>query len=81
MELLGAYVSVVDILMIVAGLIIVCLLYLAHEIKRLRELENKFEKLEKLMELDESELEDDLSIVREGKRSGKRHASKFAKRG
>lgn len=72
MYIVGTYISIVDVLMVVAGLIIVCMLYLAHEIRKLKELERRFEGVEKLMELEEKEIEEDLKVVRKrGARKGR----------
>ena len=57
MILFGSYVSVLDFLTVLTGIIVVAVLYMSYEIYRLKYLEERLEKIEKKLEKEETEIE------------------------
>jgi biopolymer transport protein ExbB/TolQ len=57
MWVLGLEMSVAELLTVFSGIIVLCILYLAYEIFKLKKVEKRLEKVEKMFEREEKELE------------------------
>ncbi len=57
MWILGLEMSVAELLTVFSGIIVLCILYLAYEIFKLKKVEKRLEKVEKMFEHEEKELE------------------------
>ena len=60
MWLFGYEVSMPELLTLFSGIIVLCILYLAYEIYRLKKIEKRLEIVEKRFEKEEEELERDI---------------------
>jgi len=56
MWLLGLELSITEVLTVFSGIIVLCILYLAYEIFKLKKVEKRLEKVERLFEREEKEL-------------------------
>jgi hypothetical protein len=54
---LGLEIGIVDLLTVFSGVIVLCILYLAYEIFKLKKVEKRLEKVERMFEHEEKELE------------------------
>jgi len=63
MYIFGAYISVVELLLMFSGFIVVVLLYLAYEINKLKKIERRLESIEEKMEEEETMIGRDIKKI------------------
>ncbi|NIM47134.1 MAG: hypothetical protein GTN40_03180 [Candidatus Aenigmarchaeota archaeon] len=80
MYVFGVYISVVDLLMIFSGFVVLLILYLAYEIKKLKKLEVKLALIESKMEEEEKELVRDIQKIGRYKKIGRRLTKRAKKK-
>ncbi len=68
MWLFGLEVSIAEVLTIFSGIIVLCILYLAYEIFKLKKIEKRLEKVEKNFEQEEKELEKEVKKLEKKKK-------------
>ncbi len=60
MWLFGVEIGIADLLTVFSGIVVLCILYLAYEIYRLKKIERRLEDVEKRFEKEEKALERDV---------------------
>ncbi|MFH1473838.1 MAG: hypothetical protein ABIE55_02990 [Candidatus Aenigmatarchaeota archaeon] len=63
MYIFGVYVSIVDLLIVFSGFVVVLILYLAYEINKLKKIERKFAKVERMLEKEGKDLERNIGRI------------------